>query len=619
VLPLRIPARVLAACFILFAVIMPHRSSAQVASARVDVTGQVSDSTSRQPLSAADVAIVQNGSLVAHTATDASGRFQFHAIPAGAYRLEGKLLGYRTAHIDVTIGDRTDARFDLVLTPAPIQLQAVEVGAQAPLAVDTRTGDQVFQQSNYHGAPTTTASQILQQSIAGAVRAPTGEVHIRGQHAEYTYYIDGVPVVAGISGGLNELFDPEVTSQIRFETGSWDAEFGNKNAAIVYVATKVPTGRFHLQASDGGGSFGTNDQKVTLSSRSQKFGFFLSGSRQVTDMRQEPVMFHVATLEPINFHNHGEDLFAFGKAQWLPTTHDFVNVDLNLSRTKLQVPFDSTGGGVFDDQQKEINGFENASWQHDFGDGVTPRISLVSAVFQRHGSLDYLPGDADTPQFVFFPNPTPFNLTEERSFQTTGVKADLTGRPSHDLEWKLGVQGAFTSGHENFATTDSAGDAGPVSVSDLKGHDVGAYAQAVLLPLEQIEIRAGVRYDSHLAPFASTQHQASPRFKLSWLPSTATTVWAYYGRLFIPTNVEDLRAITSIADSGVVALPTLPERDHFYEVGVVHRFPQGVVAKLSGYQKHSSPGIDDNTVPGSAIVTSVNLAEVRVTGIEAAI
>ena len=57
----------------------------------------------------------------------------------------------------------------------------------------SRTGNQVFKQNDFHGAPTITTSQIIQQSIAGAARAPTGEVHIRGQHAEYTYYIDGVP------------------------------------------------------------------------------------------------------------------------------------------------------------------------------------------------------------------------------------------------------------------------------------------------------------------------------------------------------------------------------------------------------------------------------------------
>src|SRR5437879_11522908 len=108
----------------------------------------------------------------------------------------------------------------------------------------------------------------------------------------------------------------------------------------------------------------------------------------------------------------------------------------------------------------------------------------------------------------------------------------------------------------------------------------------------------------------------SPLFKLSVFPDPANTFWVYYGRLFLPSNVECLRAITSDAQGGVVASPTLPERDDFYEVGYVHRFPVGIVTKLSAYHKRSSPGIDDNTVPGSAIVTSVDIEQVRITGIE---
>src|SRR3989449_7623724 len=126
-------------------------------------------------------------------------------------------------------------------------------------------------------------------------------------------------------------------------------------------------------------------------------------------------------------------------------------------------------------------------------------------------------------------------------------------------------------------------------------------------------------YTTLFRSFAGNQSQVSPRVKLSFFPDPANTFWVYYARLFVPTNVEDLRAITSVADSGVVAEPTLPERDHFFEVGYVHRFPFGVVTKLSGYYKRSTPGIDDNTVPGSAIVTSVNIEQVRITGVEAVV
>src|ERR1017187_7721540 len=72
--------------------------------------------------------------------------------------------------------------------------------------------------------------RVTRECGAGAVRAPTGEVHIGGQHAEYTYYVDGVPVPSGVSGSLNELFDPAIVNTINFKTGGWDAEYGNKNA-----------------------------------------------------------------------------------------------------------------------------------------------------------------------------------------------------------------------------------------------------------------------------------------------------------------------------------------------------------------------------------------------------
>ena len=143
------------------------------------------------------------------------------------------------------------------------------------------------------------------------------------------------------------------------------------------------------------------------------------------------------------------------------------------------------------------------------------------------------------------------------------------------------------------------------------------YAQTAYSPAEQFEIRTGLRYDAHTAPFAGTQSQVSPRIRLNFYPNPSNTLYLYYGRQFIPTNIEDLRSITSIAQADVATVPTLPERDNFYEAG--YRFPGGVVAKFDGYYKQSDPGIDDNTVPGSSIVTDVNIEHVRITGLETGI
>src|SRR5881628_1522620 len=576
-----------------------------------DVGGSVTDSTTGTPLPGGEVRIVRNGNTVAVVTTDAFGRYVIHNVPAGSYGVEVRYLGYRSEVRNVAIG-ATDAlaRADFRLVPLPINLSAVEVASAVPLAVDTRTGDQIFKQNDYHGSPTNTTSQILQQSIVGAARAPTGEVHIRGQHAEYTYYVDGVPVPAGISGSLNELFDPQVVNQIDFQTGGWDAEYGNKNAAIVNVTTRIPSGGFHLDASGYGGSVSANGQALNVSTNAGKVGLFFSGATQTTDMRREPVVFDTARNAVENFHNHGSDLFGFAKVQYVPSDRDVVNLDLNRSRTRFAVPFDSAEG-IIGDHQQDVNGFANLGWRHrgDFSE-------LFAGAFFRDGSLRYAPGVTDQPSFVFFPDTTPYNVSEDRNFNTTGVKLDYTLRPHHGLEFKAGTLASLTRGHEDFATSDSAGNPGPASNSDLNGSDVGVYAQTAIAPSDRWELRTGVRFDNHNAPFAGNQNQVSPRVKLSFFPDPGNTFWVYYGRLFVPTNVEDLRAITSVADSGVVAAATLPERDDFFELGFVHRFPFGVVSKISAYRKNSTPGIDDATVPGSAIVTSVNIAKVRITGIE---
>ncbi len=577
-----------------------------------DIGGSVTDSATGTPLPGGEVRVIREGNTIATATSDAFGRYVIHNLPAGSYNVEVRYLGYRPEARSLAVGQTESlAKADFRLVPLPVNLSAVEVTSSVPLAVDTRSGNQVFKQNDYHGAPTNTTSQILQQSIVGAARAPTGEVHIRGQHAEYTYYVDGVPVPAGISGSLNELFDPQVVNQIDFQTGGWDAEYGNKNAAVVNVTTRIPSGGLHLDASGYGGSFTSNGQALNLSTNAGKVGLFFSGARQQTDMRREPVAFDSLHNAVENFHDDGSDLFGFAKLQYVPSDRDVVNLDLNRSRTRFAVPFDSAEG-VIDDHQQDVNGFVNLGWRHR-----SDASELFLGAFFRDGSLNYTPGLSDSATFVFFPDTAHYILSESRKFHTVGLKLDYTLQPHHGLEFKTGVLASYTGGNENFSTVTNSGSPGPASVSDLKGSDVGVYAQTAIAPSDHWEIRTGVRFDNHNAPFAGNQHQVSPRVKLSLFPDPANTFWVYYGRLFLPTNVEDLRAITSDAQGGVAAAPTLPERDDFYEVGYVHRFPFGVVTKLSAYHKRSSPGIDDNTVPGSAIVTSVNIEQARITGIEA--
>jgi hypothetical protein len=586
------------------------------------IVGRVRDSVDARPLGGVVVHAERTGRTVATAETDSGGRFELRVREPGDYLLMARRIGYREARRAVTV-TRTGvaAPVDVWLSPVAAVLQPVTVTAGAAAAVDLHTGDQSYQERNAHTALTATPSQLLQQAVAGAARAPTGEVHIRGQHAEYTHYVDGVPVPSGIGGSLNELFVPAIVDRIDFETGGWDAEYGNKNVAVVKVATRIPGGGLHYEVSGYDGSFASNGQSILASTSGGSIGALLSVARQRTDMRREPVMDNPQTLAAINVHNAGQDDFGFGKLEYRPSSRDDVTLNVNLSATRFEVPFDSTRGVTADDHERDANSFLNLGWRRRLGrttrDSDTHELFL--ALYLRHGALTYEPGITDQPAFVFYPDTLHrYSVREQRSATTSGVKADYTLPVRRHLAVKGGFDASLVTGREDFDTRDSSGQAGPTTHTPLHSGDAGAYVQAVWTPTSAWQLRTGVRLDHHFAPLAGDQHQVSPRIRLSYFPGRATSLWVYYGRLFIPANVEDFHVLASAAQGGTVGLPTVPERDSYFEVGTVHRF-SGVLLKLAGYMRRNRPGVDDNTLPGTAVTATVNIAQVRVNGVEAVV
>jgi len=578
------------------------------------VSGVVADSVTKEPLAGAEVRLLRAGRLLASATTGIRGGFTLTILGGSADEIEARRIGFHPLSHRLAAG-MCDTTVSLALGSVVLNLDTITVTAASPVGIDPKTGNTVFQQDTYHGSPPTTTSEIVQQAVAGAARAPTGEVHIRGQHGEYTYYVDGVPVPPGISGSLSELFSPAIVDRAEFETGGWDAEYGNRNTAVIKVDTRIPPGGLGLQGSLDAGAFGTSGEGLLATGNVGRFGVVLSGARRVTDMWHDPVMPGPGG-EPLNFHNAGSDLYGFGKLRYTAGARDLLTLDVNLSRTSFEVPFDSTGGVRLNDHQQERNGFGTVSWRHAFGQTLSEG-ELFVALYHRASGLTYTPGLGEAPEFLFYPDTVRYNVSEERSGRTTGVKADALLPATGKVQFRTGVDASLVRGHEHFATEDAQGDPGPSVDSPVRGGDLGAYAEASWRPSPLWELRPGLRYDVHSAPLAGDATQLSPRFRLSLFPSPQASVWLYYGRLFVPSPVEDFHVLASAGQGGAVGLPTYPERDHFVEAGTALRLPRaGITIKLEAYHKWSTPAIDDNTLPGTALTATVNVARVRITGIE---
>lgn len=586
----------------------------------------VFDADVHMPMELARVILRHDRTIIGQQVTNKAGITTFVDIATGWYKLSVHFVGYD----DFTDSILVDSQhtIDSVGLHAIGQSELV-VTADRDLGVasfDLSSGNQVFESETYHAPPTTRMTTLVQQNLMGAARAPSGEVHVRGQHGEFTYYIDGNPVPLGVFGGLNEVVDPKVIDRATFLTGGFPAEYGGQIAAIIDVENRVPAGRFHLDASSYAGSYlvsgagdslgerigsfraiNSNGQSLSMSSHLDRVGFFLSGSRQETDRRIDPPV-------PNLFHDHGFDYFLYGKLDYRFSDLDFLTANLNYGKTNTQVPYDSLEG-IADDIQVTSNQFQTLSYYRTFSTEKNHEGNLFVGVYAREGSLLYTPGEADPPSFHFAGDTVnSFVLAEDRSFTTIGTRAKYDLRLSHEFQYAFGLNLSSTAGSEKFTSRDSVGIPGPALANEFKGSDFGLFVQAEFHPFEWMKLDAGLRYDQHIAPDAPLQDAVSPRVRWNITFNDENAGYLFYGRLFMPNNIEGLRSIaTNVSTSGV---PTLPERDDFYEAVYTHDYGIGLRSKFSGFYKYATPGVDDQTVGSSAIKTPVNIQSVKTTGIE---
>jgi hypothetical protein len=607
----------------------------------VHIRISVFDADGKVPIELARIVLTRNGKFVGEAATNPAGQARFIDIEPGTYVLQVWFVGYRTFSDSLLI-DNNHASKEVLLYATGNTTAEVDVTGQRELAVTSinlLTGNQTFESETYHPAPIAQMTNLIQENVMGAARAPTGEVHIRGHHGEFTYYVDGIPVPLGVFGGLNEVVDPKAIDRATFITGGFAAEYGGQNSAIIELNNRVPTGSFHLDASIFGGScfvfngtkpfspgssgssigdtlgsrvgpfraLNSNGQSLSLSDHIGNLGFYISGSRQETDRRID---------QPVDnlFHDHGQDYFLYGKFDYILSDIDYLTANLNFGRTNTEVPYDSTEQ-IASDVQTTTNSFQTISYFRAIDSEPNEESNLFIGVYAREGGLIHTPGSVDPPYFQFVGDTAnTYTIAEDRSFTTIGFRSTYDKRLSHQFSYKVGLNLSSTSGIEDFTSRNSAGNSGPSINTNIHGSDFGVFAQTEWHPMEWTSFEAGLRYDQHITPDVPLQNQVSPRLRWNILIDEDNNAYLYYGRMFVPTNIEGLRSIA--INVSTAQAPTLPERDDFYEAVYTHLFTFGLRSKLAVYYEFSAPGVDDQTVGSSAIKTPVNIEQVRTTGIE---
>jgi hypothetical protein len=589
----------------------------------INFTVIVTEIKTHIPLQLVNVILKRNNSIIAAATTNPFGRAAFMDIQSSKYELSTRFIGYND-YLDTITVDSLHRSYNIELSEKNLELGEIEVKGtrenKVPTTIDITTGRQTLEGESYHAAPTGKMTDLIQQNL-------TGEIHIRGQHGEFSYLVDGIPIPLGVFGGLNEIVDPKVVSRVTFYTGGFPAEFGGQISGIMDIQNRVPTGKFHLDYSTFAGSYLTpstdssgskvgnfkdinsNGQSLSFSDHLGKLGFFFAGSRQESDRRiDQPVI-------PL-FHDHGFDYFGFGKFDYLLNQNDYITADLNYSTSLSQIPYDPSLG-YLNDIQNSYNGFQTLSFFHTISSVPDKESNFFFGGFAREGGLQYNP-DVNDYQKVYLNGDSSksYVVKQDRHFTTLGFRTKYDQELSHHFRYSAGVNYSYTTGTENFTFLNQNNE-NQFNNSAYTGYDFGAFAQTGWHPEEWTRIDMGLRYDVHNAPGIPNQSQISPRFKWSFFLDESNSLVISYDRLFMPTNIENLGALASLF--GNIAPPALAEKDNLYEIDFIRNWGEGFNTKLDGFYKLASPGLDDQTLGSSTVRVNVNIDKINTTGIELAL
>lgn len=463
----------------------------------------------------------------------------------------------------------------------------------------------------------------------GVVQDNFGQVHVRGEHANLTYRINGVLLPQPIAQFGQEL-DTRLVQTVTLIDGSLPAQFGFHTAGIVDVTTKSGETLDHNEISLYGGSFDTINPSVQLGGTIGKLDYFITTSYNHSDIGIENP---TGTHRPL--HDYTDQGRVFGYLAYRLDDTSRISVLANASYGDFQIPnirgvapaFTFTGHPTFD--SATLN--ENQSEQ-EYYTVLSYQKSIGEASFQLSGFTRY-------GQIRFTPDPTGDLLLQGvagnvyNSFLTSGVQLDSSYvlNDSHTL--RAGLIADYTSEVQNTSTalfttdpvTGLQNSNTPITIVDDSGNwawESGAYVQDEWRLNKQWTLNYGLRYDRFDASF-DHEDQVSPRANLVYKIDDATTAHAGYARYFVPPPVQNVTVHTiskftntTNAPNNLMADPGRVERSNYYDAGISRQITKPLSVSIDGFYKAAKNLVDLGQFGTPLILAPFNYAHGTVYGAE---
>ena len=521
-------------------------------------------------------------------------------------------------------------------TGAGAELDAVQVTAKrldaARNQLSPETGSSIyrFDKTDIEALPfgnATPLNQVILQA-PGAVQDSYGQLHVRGDHSNLQYRIDGVEIPEAISG-FGQALDTRFAEHINILTGALPAQYGYRTAGIVDIRTAGAGLKNGGSLSGLGGSFGHGEGSAEYGGTSGAWTYYAVGS-----FLRDDVGIENPTSSRTPLHDTTRQTKGFGYLSYVIDADSRVNLIVGTSNNKFEIPnvpgqtpsFAIDGNPPIDSanlnaRQNEKNSFEIVTFQSS----PTERLDYQLSVFTRHTDVAYQPDplgdllyDGVGSQIV-------------RKNDALGLQGDF----SFQLNDRHTLRSGIFAQQERFATSTQstvfpANDDGsqsstsPFTIVDsngLRGQTYGVYLQDEWQPTKGLTVNYGTRFD-HVAT-VTNEKQWSPRVGLTYDLTATTRVHAGYAKYFTPPATEKIDTTSVQAFLGTTnALPSdantsvKAERSNYFDAGISQVIAQNLTLGVDAYYRRVHNLQDEGQFGNALIFSDFNYREGRIRGIE---
>jgi hypothetical protein len=165
----------------------------------------------------------------------------------------------------------------------------------------------------------------------GVAEDSFGQLHVRGEHANLQYRIDGVLLPEGITGFGQEL-DTRFLSSVSLITGALPAQYGFHTAGIIDVQTKDGFSKAN-DVSLYGGSFDTINPSFQVAGHKGQLDYYFTGSFEENGQGIENP---VNSTDPI--HDDAQRYSGFGYLNYVIDETSRFTVMLSGEQSQFQIP-----------------------------------------------------------------------------------------------------------------------------------------------------------------------------------------------------------------------------------------------------------------------------------------